>query len=542
MDHQSIIEKHPAPPAVEGNIAGASANRTVPPSVSAGMVPASSNQRTSAKSWPCLPGEDAGPSLAAMAYRDLDAALQLLAERAQYITGASGAMIALRRGEHNDMLCRATIGSSAPDLGALLSTEYGFSGESVRTRQALRCDDAELDPRVNREICRRLGIASVVVMPILGDQQALGVFELFSGKPRAFEERDLSALRRLSAMVGTAVKYAVATQTVPAASESVLEERRTPVDEVKLEVETVSPSTGVADPNSLPAPAAKDFPPGEPEKTEPEKTEVLATEASPAAVSPIEARTVEPEKSEPKTAEAKTAETKTAETKTAETKTAEPIPKKPLFWSAAIQTPDTGSIADAPESIPPPAVLKNLSKCQACGFPVSQGRTFCVECEEKQWRGQVPKQTSSVSAQTVPPRVPLGRVNERPSGSSPSKRSPSAQAVAATRAPQTGQSSGRQMESAAPSLGIPVKPQTLTAAPPEPAAIVVQPSAASASDVAVGLPHIVPSKPEPTPASGSSVPFLASTLEPESWLSANKYVLGALLLIVIAIAAFAVLR
>ena len=51
----------------------------------------------------------------------------------------------------------------------------------------LRCDDAERDPRVNREGCRDLGIASVVVMPIVSDEQVLGVFELFSGKPRAFE-------------------------------------------------------------------------------------------------------------------------------------------------------------------------------------------------------------------------------------------------------------------------------------------------------------------------------------------------------------------
>ena len=154
-----------------------------------------------------------------MAYSDLDAALQLLAERAQYITGANGAAIALRRGQHNDMLCRASVGSNAPELGALLSMEYGLSGESVRTHKALRCDDTERDARVNREGCRQLGIASVVVMPIVSEQQVLGVFELFSGKPKAFEERDISALHRLSGMVETAVKHAVATQTLPAAEE-----------------------------------------------------------------------------------------------------------------------------------------------------------------------------------------------------------------------------------------------------------------------------------------------------------------------------------
>jgi hypothetical protein len=145
----------------------------------------------------------------------LDAALQLLADRAQYITGATGAAIALRRHGKNDMLCRASTGSNAPELGALLSTEFGLSGESVRTRQPLRCDDAERDERVNREVCRQLGIASVVVMPVVNDDGVLGVFELFSGRVNAFGERDLSAVQRLSEMVETAVRLAEATEHLP---------------------------------------------------------------------------------------------------------------------------------------------------------------------------------------------------------------------------------------------------------------------------------------------------------------------------------------
>ena len=161
------------------------------------------------------PPGDGGHSLAEMARRDLDAALQLLADRAQYITGATGAAIALRRNGRNDMLCRASTGSNAPELGALLSTEFGLSGESVRTRQALRCDDAESDVRVNREVCRQLGIASVVVMPVVNDDGVLGVFELFSGRVNAFGERDLSAVQRLSEMVETAVRLAEAAEQLP---------------------------------------------------------------------------------------------------------------------------------------------------------------------------------------------------------------------------------------------------------------------------------------------------------------------------------------
>jgi putative methionine-R-sulfoxide reductase with GAF domain len=151
-----------------------------------------------------FPGEDGGKSLARMAEKDLDAALQLLAERAQYITGATGAAIALRDGE--EMVCRASAGGSAPEIGARLQMDSGLSGESIRTRRMLRCDDALTDERVNRESCEALGIASVVVMPMLDGGEVIGVFELFSDQARAFEERDITALERMGAMVRTAVE------------------------------------------------------------------------------------------------------------------------------------------------------------------------------------------------------------------------------------------------------------------------------------------------------------------------------------------------
>ncbi len=186
-------------------------DHTFPAAATPALTQLASHVRSDAR----LPGEDGGHSLAEIARRDLDAALQLLADRAQYITGASGAAIALRRNGKKDMQCRASTGSNAPELGALLSTEFGLSGESVRTRQPLRCDDAERDVRVNREVCRQLGIASVVVMPVANDDEVLGVFELFSGEVNAFGERDLSAVRRLSEMVETAVRLAQAAESLP---------------------------------------------------------------------------------------------------------------------------------------------------------------------------------------------------------------------------------------------------------------------------------------------------------------------------------------
>jgi len=156
-----------------------------------------------------FPGEDDGRSLAEMAERDLSATLQLLAERAQYITGATGAAIALRDHEGNGV-CRASAGPSAPEVGAQLQINSGLSGESVRTRQNLRCDDASTDTRVNRESCEALGISSVVVMPLLRGHEVIGVFELFSNQANVFEARDLAALERLGAMVHAALEHSAA--------------------------------------------------------------------------------------------------------------------------------------------------------------------------------------------------------------------------------------------------------------------------------------------------------------------------------------------
>src|SRR5580700_5115140 len=138
---------------------------------------------------------------------ELDSALQLLVERAQYITGATGTALALPQGE--EMVCRASAGSSAPVVGARLQVRSGLTGESIARRQLLRCDNAENDPRVNLETCRALGIASIVVLPLLRrDGEVRGLFELFSDHPYAFEERDLIALERMAALTLTALDLA----------------------------------------------------------------------------------------------------------------------------------------------------------------------------------------------------------------------------------------------------------------------------------------------------------------------------------------------
>src|SRR5882724_12435726 len=127
MDTYSILDKKLAQAAP--GTASSSPVLSNPALTTAGAAPAMARETLR------FPAEDGGKSLSEMAQRDLNAALQLLAERAQYITGASGAAIALR--EDEEMICRASAGPSAPALGAHLQVNSGLSGESVRTRQIL---------------------------------------------------------------------------------------------------------------------------------------------------------------------------------------------------------------------------------------------------------------------------------------------------------------------------------------------------------------------------------------------------------------------
>lgn len=146
---------------------------------------------------------------------DLPAALQLIAERAQKLVRASGAALALATGDPNVMDCRASSGNDAPPVGTRLQVGSGFSGECVKTGNALRCDDSELDERVDRESCRALGIRSILAIPIRVGEKSIGILEAFSPEPDAFTDADSKVLQRLAESVVPAVNRAARAENLP---------------------------------------------------------------------------------------------------------------------------------------------------------------------------------------------------------------------------------------------------------------------------------------------------------------------------------------
>jgi protein TonB len=115
--------------------------------------------------------------------------------RAADATHASAAALALLRGKL--MVCRAATGLHAPDLGVPLDTRDGLSGACARLRTPQVSDDTESDPRVDPAISRRLGIRSMLVVPVFAHKKTAtdrnppltGVLEVFSPLPNSFTQQ-----------------------------------------------------------------------------------------------------------------------------------------------------------------------------------------------------------------------------------------------------------------------------------------------------------------------------------------------------------------
>src|SRR5437660_5629550 len=148
----------------------------------------------------------------------LDLMLNEIVEQARLATTATGAAIALLRGD--EMVCRATTGANAPGLGVRLSTGTGLSGACVQSRQVQRCDDTEIDPRVDAASYRGRGVRSILMLTILDGDDVAGVFQILSPLPDAFGQRDIQTLQALSRRILDNIKSAAEVSSAPALTES----------------------------------------------------------------------------------------------------------------------------------------------------------------------------------------------------------------------------------------------------------------------------------------------------------------------------------
>jgi len=189
---------------------------------------------------------------------ELYACLQLLADRARFITGATWAAIALH--ERSEFIYCAAAGNSTPVIGS------EFNVKTLRPEQSLGADGKSL------------------LVTVIRNSKTAGFFQLFSETAK-FSDHDLRSIVRLADMVGTAINCMEAEQ------------------------------------NSI----ADEHP----------SVPTLVAQSAKQAV--------------------------------------------PVLWHA----PDGLASGASNKSSSTSDLAVSVYACESCGFPVSRGRTICVDCEER---------------------------------------------------------------------------------------------------------------------------------------------------------------
>ena len=189
-----------------------------------------------------MPGRGGATSVIDLA---LELVINEIVQQARLATNATGAAIALMAG--GKMVCRAVTGATASEVAALLNAPSGVAEACLATGSAQHCDDTETDPRFDAAACQRLGVRSIVIIPVLGQvvsvqskkADRLGVIAIFSPVARGFGEAEVRKLqafaRRVAANVDRAKEFlamAIAGAALPE-SVSVKPQRELPAPQLE---------------------------------------------------------------------------------------------------------------------------------------------------------------------------------------------------------------------------------------------------------------------------------------------------------------------
>jgi len=137
---------------------------------------------------------------------DLDAVMQLIASRGQELTGANAGVIEIA--DDDEMVYRVTTGEASPFLGVRLKMATSLSGLCVKEGRVLRSDDTDDDPRVDAEACRRVNARSMLCVPLIHNDETVGVLKVYSPETNNFNEGDVETLELLSGLIAAHMSHA----------------------------------------------------------------------------------------------------------------------------------------------------------------------------------------------------------------------------------------------------------------------------------------------------------------------------------------------
>ncbi|QIB68692.1 GGDEF domain-containing protein [Aminipila butyrica] len=140
---------------------------------------------------------------------DLSSIMDLVTLRTQHITNAEGACVELI--EKSELVYSAASGIAEKYLGLRLNMENSLSGQCIEERVALISNDIEKDDRVNKEACRKIGLNSMIVIPLICGNDVVGVLKVLSAKTCHFNDESIKILGLMSGLIAAAMFNAIST-------------------------------------------------------------------------------------------------------------------------------------------------------------------------------------------------------------------------------------------------------------------------------------------------------------------------------------------
>lgn len=132
--------------------------------------------------------------------------ITLAVERILPILNADGAAIELVEGD--ELVYRAVAGSLSSYLGFRIPIQGSLAGMAIQQNEPLVTNDIFNDDRVHEAARRVEGLKSMMVQPLIHEQQVVGVLKVISSQTNFFHDKEITPISLLANSLSAAMFYA----------------------------------------------------------------------------------------------------------------------------------------------------------------------------------------------------------------------------------------------------------------------------------------------------------------------------------------------
>jgi len=136
---------------------------------------------------------------------DSGGVMSLVVNRMLDIVDADAAVIELREG--HEMVYKATSSIASEFTGQRLDIKNSLSGLCINTGKVLISVDVENDERVNIELSRKIGLRSMIVVPLKYQNTTVGVLKALSIDAHKFTKNTANVLQLLSELIAASMFF-----------------------------------------------------------------------------------------------------------------------------------------------------------------------------------------------------------------------------------------------------------------------------------------------------------------------------------------------